>query len=64
MARSHNKRGNCDKVYDRNNDYVDVCEKHEAIRGDCEECPRCPACDEERIGDLEETIDALRKEMA
>jgi len=44
----HNKKGNCWAIpKDKNNDLVDVCLKHDELRGSCSECPRCPACDAE-----------------
>lgn len=44
----HNRKGNCWAIpKDRNNDVVDVCKKHDEVRGDCSVCPRCEVCDAE-----------------
>jgi hypothetical protein len=61
MKRVHNKRGNCHAVRDRNYDYVDTCNKHESIRGDCDECPPCAGCDGDRIDELEQTLATKRR---
>jgi hypothetical protein len=45
---SHNHKGNCWAIpKDRNNNVVDVCLKHDEVRGDCDECPPCEECKDE-----------------
>lgn len=51
----HNKQGNCYAIpKDKDNELVDVCLKHDEVRGDCSECPRCTACDAEGAYDHDE----------
>ena len=46
----HNRQGNCYAIpKDKDNELVDVCLKHDEVRGDCSECPRCSACEHDAI---------------
>jgi hypothetical protein len=55
LALKHNNKGNCwnkarpcrrcGKGFEDTT--CDICHTHDGVRGDCDECPRCEACDKE-----------------
>ena len=51
MRPAHDGKGNCwERAYccpkcSAESDLCDVCHEHDQPRGECLDCPRCPACD-------------------